>query len=82
MNDSSNQEELEDYIDPGILSADAKVPLWLKLTYISLPIWGIICFYLYWNGSHGWLDRGFWNQLQKAANTTYPYINQDQPPKK
>jgi hypothetical protein len=49
------------------------IPRWLKLTYLILPFWGILAFYLYWNGSKGWLDRGSWEQLQKAANTTYPF---------
>lgn len=76
----SNHEELEDYGDPNILSADAKVPMWLKLTYILLPIWGIVSFAIYWNGSRGWLDRGYWEQLQRAANTTYPFENLDETP--
>jgi len=72
-------EELEEYGDPGIFSADAKVPLWLKITYLLLPIWGIISFFMFWNGSWGWLDRGYWQQLQRAANTTFPYIDQEDP---
>jgi len=48
------------------------IPLWLKLVYILVPLWGFFALYLYWNGSHGWLDRGYWEQLQKAANTTFP----------
>jgi len=68
-------EELEEYGDPQIVSGNAKIAPWLKLTYILLPIWGIIWFFLYWNGISGWLDRGYWNQLEKAANTTYPYHN-------
>lgn len=79
MTENEKHGELEDYGDPGILSADAKVPLWLKMTYIILPIWGIISFCIYWNGSHGWLDRGYWQQLQRAANTTFPFINHDEP---
>ncbi len=51
-------------------SNDAKVPRWLILTYIVLPIWGIYVWGVYWNGSVGWLDRGYWQQLQEAANTT------------
>jgi hypothetical protein len=47
------------------------VPGWLKLTYWTLPFWGIFAFFLYWNGSRGWLDRGHWEGLQKAANTTW-----------
>lgn len=66
------QEELETYGDTGIYSADAKVPGWLKLNYILWPIWGIIWFYMFWNGSHGWLDRGYWHELQIAAKTTFP----------
>lgn len=63
--------ELDIYADGSIKSADATVPLWLKCVYIIMPIWGIIWFILYWNGSSGWLDRGYWGELQKAANTTY-----------
>lgn len=61
-------EEYEEVIE----SKDIKVPRWLVWTYIILPIWGIYCLYAYWNGSHGWLDRGYWKELQQAANTTYP----------
>lgn len=74
MSDDDNH--LEFYGDPRIVSADAKVPTWLKITYIILPIWGILTWILYWNGSWGWADPGHWNQLQRAANTTYPFINQ------
>jgi len=70
-------DEIEFYGDPGITSLDAKVPRWLKLTYIILPIWGVIVLFLYWNGSHGWLDRGSWKELQQAANTTYPFRDYD-----
>lgn len=69
--------DVEEYGDPGIESYDAKVPTWLKWTYITLPIWGIITFALYWNGSSGWLDRGYWRQLQNAAKTTFPIVNYD-----
>lgn len=73
MTNPHGNEEMEDYYDPSIKSLDAKVPWWLKWTYIILPIWGIITFYYFWNGSVGWFDRGHWHELQKAANTTYPY---------
>ena len=63
--------EIESYGDTGIESKDAKVPIWLLITYAILPIWGIVWFYFFWNGSVGWLDRGYWNQLQKAAQTTF-----------
>lgn len=70
--DSRN--EIEEYPD-NITSADTKVPKWLLLTYAILPIWGIFSLVYYWNGSEGWLDRGYWRQLQKAANTTFPEVN-------
>ena len=46
-----------------------KIPTFLKFVYFILPIWGILWFYLYTGGSNGWLDRGSWSELQKAANT-------------
>lgn len=73
------EEEIEYFNDPGITSRDAPVPLFLKLTYILLPIWGLITFYIFWNGSVGWFDRGYWKELQIAANTTFPFENQDDP---
>ncbi len=71
--------DIEDYGDEGIASADAKVPGWLKWSYIILPIWGFIWLFLYWNGSVGWLDRGYWQQLERAANTTRPSMDMDNP---
>jgi len=47
------------------------VPSWLKWVYILLPLWGLLWFSLYWDGSYGWLDRGYWHNLQQAANTTF-----------
>lgn len=52
-----------------------KVPMWLILTYILLPIWGFVTLYYFWNGSQGWFDPGYWQQLERAANTTYPIQN-------
>lgn len=69
--DNHNEEHLESYADGLILSADAKIPKWIIAVIIVIHIWGFFWFYEYWNGSHGWLDRGYWGQLQKAANTTY-----------
>lgn len=74
---SQNDEEhtndhIEQYGDPGIASFDAPVAGWLKFNYIIWPIVGFTTMFLYWNGSHGWLDRGYWNQLQRAAGTTFP----------
>lgn len=68
--------EVEYYGDAYIASANAPVAGWLKFTYIVLPIWGVLWFYLFWNGSTvAWFDRGYWFELQKAANTTFPAIN-------
>jgi hypothetical protein len=67
------EEHLELYTDdPAIASKDAPFPGWLKATYIILPIWGILTWYYFFNGTHGWLDPGSWNELQKAALTTFP----------
>jgi hypothetical protein len=71
-----SEEELDQYGDTGITSGHAKVPKWLIWTYIIMPIVGIAVFYLYWNGSQGWLDRGYWKELQRAANTTFPQISE------
>jgi len=58
---------------PSYKEKDPGVPLWLILVYILAPLWGILAFYLYWNGNYGdWLDRGYWGELQQAANTTFP----------
>ena len=69
------EKKIDEYGDSGIRSGDEKVPRWLKFVYISLPIWGIIWFFLYWNGVEGWLNRGYWFELEKAANTTMPNKN-------
>ncbi|MBA3721809.1 MAG: hypothetical protein H0W88_05350 [Parachlamydiaceae bacterium] len=69
--------EIELYGDPGIASFDAKIPKFLIWTYMTLPIWGIFTLYFFWNGSVGWMDRGYWKELQIAANTTYPQENQN-----
>lgn len=60
-------------------SYENRIPRWLLWTYILLPIWGIFTGVYYFNGSAGWLDRGYWKQLQIAANTTFPAKNQDMP---
>lgn len=64
------EDEVEEYGDAYISSYNKKIPTWLKAVYCTLPLWGILWFCLYWNGSHGWLDRGSWGKLQEAANTT------------
>ena len=69
--------QIELYGDPGIASFDARVPKFLIATYLILPIWGFVTFYYFWNGSFGWFDRGYWHELQIAANTTFPIENQN-----
>lgn len=68
-------ENHEEFYADDIKSDDKSVPFFLILTYALLPFWGFFSLYYYWNGSEGWLDRGYWKQLQKAANTTIPEIN-------
>lgn len=60
------------YGDSRIASAEAPVPGWLRFSYIFWTLWGFVWFYFFWNGSYGWLDPGYWQQLQRAANTTFP----------
>ena len=79
-NSHSEDGELELYGDPGIATYDAKVPKFLIFNYIFWPIWGIITLYFFWNGSIGWFDRGYWHELQIAANTTFPIENQNMLP--
>lgn len=74
------KDEIELYGDPVIASYDAKVPKFLKITYAILPIWGFITLFYFWNGSTGWFDRGYWHELQIAANTTFPIENQNARP--
>lgn len=71
----SIHEHIEEYGDTGIQSKDAPIPRWLMAAYIILPIWGIITFFYFWNGSRGWFDRGYWHELQQAAGTTFPVEN-------
>ncbi len=71
VDENSEEHELEIYGEEGISSDDARFPRWLIITYIVLPIWGFCTLFYYFNGSHGWLDPSYWNQLQKAALTTY-----------
>ena len=79
MNEETKEREdsIELFGDPGIATFDAKVPKFLLVTYFTLPFWGFICFYYFWNGSLGWWDRGALQQLQIAANTTFPIQNQN-----
>ena len=79
---SHQDEELEQYGETGIYTGDVKVPAWLKLSYLIIPIWGIVWLFLYWNGASGWIDRGHWDELEKAANTQFPIENANEPIKK
>lgn len=54
------------------------VPFLLKVSYVLLPILGLIAMYVYWDGSHGFLDRGRWEELQQFSNTT---VKKDKLPK-
>lgn len=49
--------------------AHTKVPKFLLGVYVILPIWGITWWLLFWDGSTGWFDRGYWNELESAAKT-------------
>lgn len=76
MDDKSHSKEVDDlelYGDPGIASRNAPVPKWLIGVNAFCVIIGLLGFYFFWNGSQGWLDRGYWNELQRAANTTFPF---------
>lgn len=70
---SPDQDEIESFGDPDIYSGDRPVPKFLLWTYLLLPFWGLIVFFFFWNGSLGWFDRGYWAELQTAADTKYPY---------
>jgi len=54
-------------------SEDHKIPKFLQVTFLIILVWGVWALIAYRNGSHGWLDRGYWQQLQEAANTTFPF---------
>ncbi len=72
---NKEEEEIELYGEPGIASYNKPVPNWLILTYLTLPVWGIVTFFIFFNGSLGWFDRGSWHALQTAANTNFPIHN-------
>jgi hypothetical protein len=79
--DHPEQDHLELYGDDQIASYHGIIPNWLKFQYVLWIIWGIIWFALYWNGSWGYLDRGYWQELQRAANTKFPMITTSLNPK-
>ncbi len=74
---TNHDDEIESYGDDYISSYHGTVPRWLKLQYYFWIVWGLVWFVLYWNGSWGYMDRGYWQQLQRAANTTFPIENQN-----
>lgn len=79
--DLHEQNEIEFYGDPGIASFEGgKVPKFLIFNYLFWPMWGIFTLFYFWNGSVGWMDRGYWHELQIAANTTFPIENQNMLP--
>ncbi len=55
-------DEIEEYICTPI-------PRVFKLISLVVFIWGAYWFYSYSSGSTGWLDRGYWQELERAANT-------------
>ena len=79
----NNEDDVQWYEDDGIPppSHHHHIPKWLKWTYIVVPIISTIILILYWNGSSGYLDRGYWKELQEAANTRYPFVNHQEPAK-
>lgn len=72
-----DENEIELYGDPRIASRVGKVSIVFKIFYLFVLLWGLSCLFLFWNGATGWLDRGYWFQLEQAANTTFPFRNAD-----
>jgi hypothetical protein len=71
VNNEDPNDEFDSYSGGEIIEyKSSKTPLFLKITYSLLPIWGLITFYLFWDGTFGWLDRGAWQGLQQLSNTT------------
>ena len=62
------EDDIELFAD-GISSKDAKISIWLKCLYVILPLWGILWFFLYWNGSTGILERGYWRSKIEKRKT-------------
>lgn len=82
MNEENKELQIQDpdvdlYGDKDIASGHAPPPKWLIVSNTFFTIFGLIWLCFFWNGSYGWLDRGYWSQLQRAANTTYPYTTRE-----
>lgn len=73
-----DEDHIDYYGDENISSYHGIVPKWLVIQYIFWIAFGLVWLWLYWNGSWGYLDRGYWQQLQRAANTTFPIINHNE----
>ena len=70
----SEEEELEERLastgSPG--EAHRDIPKWLLIFYWTLPIWGVIWFFVFLSGNDSsFLDRGAWSELQESALTTW-----------
>lgn len=74
---SKEDSDIEFYGDPGIASKHVPVPRWLVINNWFLVVFGLFWFIYFFNGSHGWLDRGYWGQLQRAANTAFPFTTSE-----
>lgn len=79
MSEIDEHNAIFEYGDPKIASDHQKVPKWVIWMYAIVFFHGVIWAVLFWNGNMGWLDRGYWHQLQKAANTTIPFENLNYP---
>lgn len=76
---TNHDEEVKAFTDDTLFevpnSKENPVDRWLIFFYVGIPLLMIFVLVYYFNGSHGWLDRGYWGQLQTAANTTFPSTN-------
>ena len=80
MDEEDKNYHLDTYGDEEVREFhDKPIPKFLKVIYLVLPIWGVIWWGLYWNGSQGFLDRGYWCELEKAAGTTFIQEEPNQP---
>jgi len=67
----SHKDDKPHFHEGGLIQEYSRpIPLWLRLMYIILPIWGVVILWLYWSGSWGIMDPGTWQSLQEASQTT------------